>query len=107
MTIAESLFSLNSYPIPVNTVEKFCIDRELTSTDEYTKTIGDSEEYQLAMADVFLYLYTAPDLKEQQISINQADRNNYLNRANKIYGFYDDPKFSGIIYGLIGENFNG
>ena len=54
-----------------------------------------------------MYMFTAPDLKEQEISITPADRKNYKNRANRVYGELNDPAFSGRRYGLIGENYNG
>lgn len=107
MTVLDALSSINTYPIPVNTIEKICIDRGLTSSDPYTKEIGESEAYELANADVLLYLYTAPDLKEQNVSITQGDRDNFLSSANFIYGKYEDPKFTGITYGFIGDSFNG
>jgi len=107
MTIKEALTSLVQYPIPDANVEKIGVDRGLTLTEEYTTTIAESDAYRLAEADLFMYMFTAPDLKEQEISITPADRKNYKNRANRVYGELNDPAFSGRRYGLIGENYNG
>ena len=85
MTIAESLLSLNTYPIPANTIEKYCIERGLVTTDDFTLVVSQSDAYRLATADVYLWLYTAPDLKEQQISFNVEERENFLEMANSIY----------------------
>lgn len=104
MTISESLLALSTYPIPVNTIEKICVNREQVSGDDY---IGTSENYELAEADVYLFLFTAPDLKEQEVSISQGDRDRFLNLANSIYSKYDDSKYSGKgKFGYIGENWN-
>jgi len=104
MTIYQALTSVTNYPVPALFIERVGIDRGLNITEDYT---GLNQSIELAIADVYLYLYTSPDLKEQEVSITQSDRDNYLKLANQIYGKYDDPKFTGIRYGYIGESFNG
>ena len=104
MTIYQALASVTNYPIPALLIERVGVDRGLTITEDYT---GLNQSIELAMADVYMFLYGAPDLKEQEVSITQADRDNYLKMANQIYGKYDDPNFSGIRYGFIGESLNG
>lgn len=105
MTISESLLSLSNYPIPINTIEKICINRGLVYTAEYLAT---SQSYELAEADVYIFLYTSPDLSEQEVSFSQDDRDRFLSIANTIYGKYDDPKYSGKgKFGFIGDNWNG
>lgn len=104
MTISESLISLSNYPIPVNTIEKICVNRSLDCAADYS---GTSQSYELAEADVYMFLYASPDLKEQEVSFSQDDRYRFLNIANSIYGKYDDPKYSGSgKIGYIGENWN-
>jgi len=104
MTIYQALTSVTKYPIPSSFIERIGIDRGLTIADDYS---GLNQSIELATADVYMFLYGAPDLKEQEVSITQADRDNYLKMANQIYGKYDDPNFSGIRYGFIGESLNG
>lgn len=107
MTIAESLLSISTYPIPDATVEKICIERGITHTADFLAATAGTEAYQLATADVYLFLYTAPNLKEQQVSFSYSERNDFLSIANTIYGRYDDDKFSAIRYGFQGESYNG
>lgn len=109
MTILEALTSLNSFPIPINAMEKACVDRGLTSSEDYTALIGISEAYELATADIYMWLYGQPSLVEQEVGINQLleVKKGFLAFANRIYAKYNDDKFSGNTYGYIGENFNG
>jgi hypothetical protein len=109
MTIAESLMSLNPYPIPNSTVEKICTDRGLDKDTTYTKTIGESQDYELATADIYLFLFDSPNLIEQAVGITQLAevKKQLLKRANQIYSKYEDSKFRGKKFGFIGENYNG
>lgn len=106
MTILEALQSATNYPVPVNAIERFCLDRALTSSTTFTAGISQSQGFQLALADVYFWMYGAPSISEQNISLSVVQRENYLNMANKIYGQYDDPKFSGSKYGFVGEDWN-
>ena len=108
MTVAESLKSINIYPIPDSAVEKICTDRGLTLTDEYTKTIGESEAFQLATADTYFFLAINPNIVEQAVGISfAADEKKRLKaEADKIYGEFDDPKFDGGTYGFKGDEYN-
>lgn len=110
MTISQALISLNTFPIPDLFIDKVGIERGLVITDDYTLEIGQSKSFELATADVYMYLYTQlSSLKEQEVSFGQdaATKENFFSLANAIYAKYGDPKFSGINYGFIGENFNG
>jgi hypothetical protein len=106
MTILESLSTLVAYPIPTLLLGRVCTKRALTETETYTITIEQSDAYQLAMADVYMWMFGAPDLKEQDISITPAERDNYLALANTIYGALDAVEFTGDVYGFVGEEFN-
>lgn len=109
MTISESLLSLNAFPIPSLFIEKVGIDRGLDTTLDYDISTSISQAYELATADVFVWLSAQPTLKEQEVSIAQDGdiKKNLLSRANAIYAKYNDSKFSGFNYGFIGEAFNG
>jgi hypothetical protein len=106
MTILESLSTLVAYPIPALTLGRICTKRGLTDTEIYTIAIDQSEAYQLAMADVYMWMVGAPDLQEQDISITPAERDYYLTLANTIYGLLDAVEFTGDVYGFVGEEFN-
>jgi len=109
MTVLESLLSVNIYPVPVNVIERICVDRTLTSSSTYTKELGASQAFRLAYADILKWLHDAPSIVEQEVGINNAIsiQKDMLDEANGIYAEYDDPKFSGKIIGFIGENWNG
>lgn len=107
MTIREALQSLTPYPIPVNNIDKICIDRALIAGTTYDLTISQSDDFKLATADVYMFMYGAPSITEQDISLSVVERSNFRDMANRIYGELNDPKYMGKKYGFIGENFNG
>lgn len=107
MNILSALLTICIYPIPTDVIQKICIERGLNPSDIFTLLIAETQAFQLAKADVYLWLFTSPDIKEQEIAFTQADRDNFLYLANVIYYAWDDPKFSGNNYGFVGENFNG
>lgn len=106
MTILESLQSNTPYPVSPITIEKLCVMRGLVSSTVFSQAIGESEAYQLCEADLYLFLFTAPDLREQEITINLQDRQNYQLLANKIYNKFGDSKYVGKTYGNRGEDWN-
>lgn len=107
-TLALSLQAINSYPIAIVHIGNICIDRDLVSTDEYTKVIGASQGYQLATADIYFYLANHPNIVEQEVGINNAIaiKKQLLGLANSIYREFADPKYTGFTFGMIGENWN-
>jgi hypothetical protein len=109
MTILESLQSLNTFPIPDSFIIKTCLDRELEQGGEYTSVVGVSQQYELVTADILIWLSNAPSIVEQEIGVNNAIsiKNDMRKEANRIYGKYDDSKFSGGVYGFIGDSYNG
>lgn len=108
-TIFEALDTLNSYPIPSLRIDVVMEDNSLIGTDPYTAAIGLTESYQLATADLLIWLSEHPDIVEQAVGIKNAVdiKENMRDRANKIYNKYGSEKFSGGTYGFIGEDFNG
>lgn len=105
MTISEALKSINNYPIQDSTVEMICTIRELDSTSDFTTSVYTSEEYQLAKADVYKYLYSVPNISEQGISFSIQERDDFLSIANSIYLKYgeDENVTGGGTYGEKGE----
>jgi hypothetical protein len=109
MTIYDSLASANTFPIPSNTIEKICIDRGLDMEIEYSLVISTSQAYELALADLYVWLAMTPNVAEQEVSISNAEKvkDSLLRKADQIYGKWGDEKFSGMSYGFIGEDYNG
>lgn len=109
MTISQALLSINTYPIPDLFIEKVGVERGLTITDTYTLAISSTEAFELATADIYMYLYTQlSNLSEQEVSFGQdaTTKENFFSLANSIYAKYNDPKLSGLRYGFVGESFN-
>jgi len=106
ITVKLALANISGYPIPDEVIEKTTIDRELVLTDNYTMTIRQSKNFELATADLYMWLYTSPDFKEQEISFTQSERANFLLLANKLYLQHGDANLVGGTYGFIGENYN-
>lgn len=110
MTVSDALISLNSFPIPTSVVEKIGIERSLDISVDYTEAISKSSNFELATADVYMWLHGQPIFKEQEISFSQQTeiKENFLSFANNIYQKYDDDKYQGKgKFGFIGESFNG
>lgn len=104
MTVAEAIQGLTTYPIPVNTITSVCISRGLDASIPFTIAIHNQPAYQLAKADVYVFLSVAPDLKEQEVSITNSDKKHYKALADEIYGKYEEGG-SGV-YGYKGDDFN-
>ena len=108
MTILEALKAVSTYPILANAIDVLALERGITGTSvEATTEILLSDAYRLTKADVYLWLYTSPDIREQEVSFTQAERDNFLYLANLIYADLEDPKFFGKKLGFAGENYNG
>lgn len=109
MTISDSLLVINTFPIPDNQIVKICILRGLDFSETFSKVIGDSQSYELATADTYLWLASHPSITEQEVGVNNAVaiKTNFVKLANAIYGKYGDPLYTGKSYGFIGDSFNG
>jgi hypothetical protein len=91
MTIAEALKSSMGFPVNDAKIEKACIDRGLTSTDEYT---GIIRAVELAKADLLIASVTMPNISEGGFTISLNERKEIVAIANKIYSNYGEPVVS-------------
>ena len=109
MLVSEALQSINSFPIPDLTIQKIGVDRGLDVTTEYTSAVSISEEFELATADIYMWLYGQPSFGEQEISVSQQEKikQGFFDIANGIYNKYGDPKATGGKYGFTGDKWNG
>ena len=62
--VIESLKGLNAYPIPLRTLVETAEKRELNLDTEATKEVLKGKEYNLAKADLLLWLSFAPDISQ-------------------------------------------
>ena len=93
-TIGQALIDKVHYPIPEGYVENVCIERELTSTDNYTKEVSDSPNFKGAVADCLYSLVQAVNFSESDKSVgNLTDeqRKLILRQANALYEEIGEP----------------
>lgn len=105
-TVQESLKGVNAYPVPLRTLVEVAEARGLSLTAEATKEVLDSEAYNLAVADLLLWLSLAPNISQggQSYSFSEEQRTQLRNRANALFAKYgDDGAASKPIYGYKGS----
>lgn len=108
MTVIEALRSVNAYPIPLRTLVITAEARGLVPTDEVSADILKSKMYNLALADLFMWLSTAPDVSQggQTYSFTDEQRRQFRNRAEGLYGDFGADDEAGTpksIYGYKGS----
>ena len=71
--VIEALKGLNSYPVPLRTLVETAEKRGLNLDTETTAEILKGKAYNLAAADVFLWLSFAPDVSQGGQSYSFTD----------------------------------
>ena len=86
-TVLESLKGVNAYPIPLRTLTSVAGKRGLQLTVDATQEIQKSKAYNLAVADLLMWLSDAPDISQggQSYSFTDEQRKEFRNRANSLY----------------------
>lgn len=105
-TILESLKSVNAYPVPLRTLVETAERRGLSLTSEATQADLRGKVYNLALADLLLWLSLAPNITQggQSYSFTDEQRQLFRNRANALYDeFGEETSFTGITYGYKGS----
>lgn len=92
MTILEALKGVSAYPVPLRTIDAFALDRGLTLADEASQAVVRGAAYNLAVADIYLWLVTAPDISQggQSYSFTDEQRAAYRRRAYTLYNAWGD-----------------
>ena len=92
MTNLEKIKHSCLYPVKEDYFLSVLEDRGIVSTGTYDPdNSADKKNIQLARADVFILLLTAPQsVSEGGFSLSAADRNVLQNMANSIYAKYGD-----------------
>lgn len=108
MTIRESLLGVSAYPIPIFAIEAISLKRKVALDDNYGAEIAASKEYRLALADVYKWLYFAPNVGQggQSYSFTAEQRDLWKKLAMGIYGeIGDDSDMAGLksTYGYMGH----
>ena len=107
-TVLEALNGVSSYPIPLRTLTTVADKRGLQLTAEATQEVLSGKAFNLAIADLLLWLSIAPDVSQggQNYSFTDEQRKQFRNRANSLYGEYDAADETGTpkpIYGYKGN----
>ena len=99
--VIEALKGLNSYPIPLRTLVETAEKRGLNLDTETTAEILKGKAYNLAAADIFLWLSFAPDVSQG----TDEQRTQLRNHAKALYKDFDDDSGSANkpIYGYKGS----
>lgn len=92
MTTLEALKSVNSYPIPLRTLQEVAQRREVELESDCTVTVIQSKGYNLAYADLLMWLSFAPQVTQggQSYSFTDDQRLQFRNHADELYGKYED-----------------
>lgn len=105
-TVQESLKGVNAYPVPLRTLVEIAEARGLSLTADATKEVLDGEAYNLAVADLLLWISLAPNISQggQSYSFSEDQRTQLRNQAKALYSKYgDDGVASKPIYGYKGS----
>lgn len=107
-TVLESLKGVNAYPIPLRTLTSVAGKRGLQLTADATQEIQKSKAYNLAVADLLMWLSDAPDVSQggQSYSFTDEQRKEFRNRANSLYRDFGADNEAGTpkpIYGYKGS----
>lgn len=92
MTTLEALKGINSYPIPLRTLEETAGRRGLSLDADVTVENLRSKEYRLSYADLLMWLSYAPQVTQggQSYSFTDDQRLEMRNRASELYEELED-----------------
>lgn len=89
MTLREYLRGLTNYPVSEEALDSILSARGATDSTEFDGT----KQSLLAMADLYMWVSTAPDVSQggQSYSILFSTREQYRKRANELYRKAGEP----------------
>lgn len=106
-TVIECLKGVNAYPIPFRTLVEVGGGRGLDLSQEVTQEILHGKAYNLAVADLLLWLSLAPNVTQggQSYSFTDEQRTQLKNRARALYDEYgaDEASTPKAQYGYKGS----
>ncbi len=105
MTTLEALKGINSYPIPLRTLQEVAERRGVDLDMAATIAVIQSREYNLAYADLLMWLSFAPQVTQggQSYSFTDEQRLQMRNRASEIYEELEEDNAPKIRYGYKGS----
>ena len=93
-TILEALKGINAYPIPLRTLDEIAQRRDIELTDEASQDALKGKAYNLARADLLLWLSYAPNVSQggQSYSFTDEQRTDLRNAARAIYAEFEEEE---------------
>lgn len=104
-TVLEALRGINSYPIPLRTFEEVSRRRNIDLSEETTNGMLKSREFNLARADLMLWLSYAPNVTQggQSYSFTDEQRVRFRNMAQQLYDELEEGGQPKTLYGYKGK----
>ena len=104
-TVLEALRGINSYPIPLRTINEVAERRGVDLNEETTVGILQSREFNLSRADLLLWLSYAPNVTQggQSYSFSDEQRMRMRGMAHQIYDEMDEAGLPKTLYGYKGK----
>ena len=105
-TIFDSLKAVSAYPIPRSVIEDIAEGRGLDSASEATAEVRKSDSYRLARADLMLWVSTAPNISQGNVSFDilYSDRERLREQANAVLSeFGEGTATKKVKYGYRGD----
>ena len=104
-TVLEALRGINSYPIPLRTINEVAERRGVDLNEETTVDILQGRAFNLSRADLLLWLSYAPNVTQggQSYSFSDEQRMRMRGMAHQIYDEMKEEGMPKTLYGYKGK----
>ena len=107
-TFLEALKGINAYPVPLRTFDEVAVRRGIDLLEEVDKETMAGAGYNLARADILLWLSLAPEVTQggQSFSFTDEQRTQMRSEARALYKEFaeeDDTYAPKAVYGYKGD----
>lgn len=108
-TAYEALLAISAYPIPDRVIRSITAKRGVATEDPASESVQASAPFRLAKADLYIWLYFAPNVSQggQSYSFTDEQRKWWWKQALAIYEELGDPEADALRsqYGYMGSKF--
>lgn len=93
-TLLESLKGVNAYPVPMRTLDEVATRRGVSLASEATQADLTGKAYNLAKADLLLWLANAPNVSQggQSYSFSEEQIKLFRNEAYTLYDEFEEDE---------------
>lgn len=93
-TLLDSLKAINAYPIPLRTLDEVATRRGVSLVGEATAEELQTAGFNLAKADLLLWLSLAPNISQggQSYSFSEEQRKQFKNEAYALYDKFEEDE---------------